>query len=117
MSDHDTAMDDFEWMNVREAVNRYTEPGQFIAFLGYEWTVQRRLGGHHNVFYRRPFDERVSAQLAPNLAALYQGLRERYDTNDVLIIPHAHQPGDWRNSDTDMESLSLIHISEPTRPY
>ena len=108
MSDHDTAMDDFEWMNVREAVNRYTEPGQFIAFLGYEWTVQRRLGGHHNVFYRRPFDERVSAQLAPNLAALYQGLRERYDTNDVLIIPHAHQPGDWRNSDTDMESLVEI---------
>ncbi|MYC67791.1 MAG: DUF3604 domain-containing protein [Acidobacteriia bacterium] len=108
MSDHDTAMDDLEWKNVREAVIRYSEPGRFIAFLGYEWTVQRRFGGHHNVFYRRPFDERVGAQLAPNLASLYQGLRERYDTNDVLIIPHAHQPGDWRNSDTDMESLVEI---------
>ena len=108
MSDHDTAMDDFEWNSVREAVSRYSEPGQFIAFLGYEWTVQRRFGGHHNVFYRRPFNERVSAQLAPNLAALYQGLRERYDTNDVLIIPHAHQPGDWRSSDTDMETLVEI---------
>ena len=108
MSDHDTAMDDLEWKNVREAVIRYSEPGEFITFLGYEWTVQRRYGGHHNVFYRRPFDERVGAQLAPNLAALYQGLRERYHTNDVLIIPHAHQPGDWRNSDTDMESLVEI---------
>ena len=108
MSDHDTAMDDFEWKNVREAVSRYNEPGKFIAFLGYEWTVQRRFGGHHNVFYRRPFEERVGAQVAPNLAALYQGLRTRYDTNDVLIIPHAHQPGDWRNSDTDMETLVEI---------
>ena len=108
MSDHDTAMDDFEWKNVREAVGRYSVPGKFIAFLGYEWTVQRRFGGHHNVFYRRPFEERVGAQMAPNLAALYQGLRERYDTNDVLIIPHAHQPGDWRNSDTDMETLVEI---------
>ena len=108
MSDHDTAMDDFEWKNVREAVSRYNEPGRFVAFLGYEWTVQRRFGGHHNVFYRRPFEQRVGAQEAPNLAALYQGLRERYDPNDILIIPHAHQPGDWRNSDTDMETLVEI---------
>ncbi len=108
MSDHDTAMDDFEWKNVREGVQRYNEPGRFVAFLGYEWTVQRRYGGHHNVFFRRPFEERVSAQVAPNLAALYQGLRERYDTNDVVIIPHAHQPGDWRSSDPDMETLVEI---------
>ncbi len=108
MSEHDTAMDDFEWKNIREGVQRYNDPGEFVAFLGYEWTVQRRYGGHHNVFYREPFPTRVSAQAAPNLALLYQGLRELYDTNDVVIIPHAHQPGDWRNSDTDMETLVEI---------
>ena len=108
MSDHDTAMDDLEWERVRQAVSRYSEPGRFVAFLGYEWTVQRRFGGHHNVFYRRPFDERIDAQSAPNLTALYQRLRERYDPNDILIIPHAHQPGDWRNSDTDMGPLVEI---------
>ena len=108
MSDHDTAMDDLEWERVREAVNSYIEPGRFVPFLGYEWTVQRRFGGHHNVFYRRPFEDRIDAQQAPNLTALYQGLRERYDTNDVLIIPHAHQPGDWRNSDADMETVVEI---------
>lgn len=108
MSEHDTAMDDLEWKNIREAVNRYSDSGRFVAFLGYEWTVQRRNGGHHNVFYRRPFKERVGAQVAPNLAALYQGLRERYDTNDIVIIPHAHQPGDWRNSDPDMENVVEI---------
>ena len=108
MSDHDTAMDDLEWESVREAVNSYSEPGRFVTFLGYEWTVQRRFGGHHNVFYRRPFEDRIDAQQAPNLTALYQGLRERYDTNDVLIIPHAHQPGDWRNSDADMETVVEI---------
>ena len=46
--------------------------------------------------------------MAPNLAALYQGLRERYDPNDILIIPQAHQPGDCRNSDTDMQTLVEI---------
>ncbi len=108
VTDHDTAMDDREWKEVREAVDRYSEQGEFVAFLGYEWTVQRRLGGHHNVFYRRPFEERVGAHAAPNLSALYQGLRERYGASDVLIIPHAHQAGDWRNSDTDMETLVEI---------
>ena len=108
MSDHDTAMDELEWKNVRDAVIRYSERGRFVASLGYEWTVQRRFRGHHNVFYRLPFSERVGAQIAPNLVTLYQGLRERYDTNDFRIIPHAHQPGDWRNSDTDMETLVEI---------
>ncbi len=108
MSEHDTAMDDFEWKNIREGVQRYNDPGKFIAFLGYEWTVQRRYGGHHNVFFRRPFETRVSAQMAPNLAALYEGLRARYDTNDVVIIPHAHQPGDWRKNDPDMETVVEI---------
>ena len=52
--------------------------------------------------------KRVGAQIAPNLSALYQGLRERYDTNDVVIIPHAHQAGDWRKNDPEMETLIEI---------
>ena len=108
LSEHDIWLDDREWRTMQQAVERYSEPGKFIAFLGYEWTVRRQWGGHHNVFFRSPRRSRVGAQIAPNLSALYQGLRERYDTNDVVIIPHAHQAGDWRSSDPDMESLIEI---------
>ncbi len=108
LSEHDGHLDDFEWKNMREAVERYNDPGKFIAFLGYEWTVQRRFGGHHNVFYRKPFETRVGKHIAPNLSLLYQELRERFDTNDVVIIPHAHQSGDWRRSDPDMQTLIEI---------
>ena len=94
LSEHDIWLTDAEWEAMRRAVVRYSEPGKFIAFLGYEWTVRRQWGGHHNVFFRTPQRrERVGAQIAPSLSELYQGLRERYDTNDVVIIPHAPPGG------------------------
>ncbi len=109
LSEHDIWLTDAEWEAMRGATIRYTEAGKFIAFLGYEWTVRRQWGGHHNVFFRSPRRrERVGAQIAPTLSQLYQGLRDRYDTNDVVIIPHAHQAGDWRQNDPDMESMIEI---------
>ncbi len=109
LSEHDIWLTDAEWEAMRRAAVRYSETGKFIAFLGYEWTVRRQWGGHHNVFFRTPQRrERVGAQIAPTLSKLYQGLRERYDTNDVVIIPHAHQAGDWRENDPDMESMIEI---------
>ena len=109
LSEHGIWLTDAEWEAMRRAVVRYSEPGKFVAFLGYEWTVRRQWGGHHNVFFRTPYRrERVGSQIAPTLSKLYQGLRERYDTNDVVIIPHAHQAGDWRQNDPDMESMIEI---------
>lgn len=109
LSEHDIWLTDAEWEAMRRAVVRYSEPGKFVAFLGYEWTVRRQWGGHHNVFFRTPYRrERVGAQIAPTLSKLYRSLRERYDTNDVVIIPHAHQSGDWRQNDPDMESMIEI---------
>ncbi len=108
LSEHDKYMDDGEWRDMQNAVRKYSKAGEFVAFLSYEWTVRRPLGGHHNVFFRTPDRERVPIQGQPYLSRLYQGLRERYDTKDVLIIPHAHNAGDWRRSDPDMERLVEI---------
>jgi hypothetical protein len=90
------------------AVHRYSDPGRFVAFLAYEWTANRAFGGHHNVFFRSPDRDRVPAQMFYNLSLLYQGLRNKYLTKDVLIIPHAHQTADWRHSDPDLERLVEI---------
>ncbi len=108
-SEHDVWMDDNEWEILRRIVQQYNEDGRFIAYLGYEWTIASTQGGHHNVLFRTAEGrQRVSVQHYPSLSRLYQGLREQNDSNDVLIIPHAHQKGDYRISDPEMENLVEI---------
>ena len=108
-SEHDAWMDDNEWELLRRMVQKYGEEGRFLAYLGYEWTISQTQGGHHNVLFRTPEGrQRVASQRYPVLSSLYQGLREQNDTKDVLIIPHAHQKGDYRMADPEMETLVEI---------
>ncbi len=115
LSEHDIWMDDFEWNHLKKMVDKYRIPGKFTTILSFEWTSRFAYGGHHNVFFRDvPGRLRVPNQKAPLLNELYEGLRENNDTGDVLIIPHAHQPGDWTNSDNDMERLVEIQSGHGT---
>lgn len=108
-SEHDIWMDDHEWEVLRENVRTYTEQGAFIAYLGYEWSVRNFSGGHHNVLFRTPDGrDRIPVQFYPTLSRLYQGLRATADTEDVVIIPHAHQAGDYRQNDPELEPLIEI---------
>lgn len=108
-SEHDIWMDDREWEILRENVQTFSEEGRFIAYLGYEWTVRNLQGGHHNVLYRTPEGRaRIPVQYYPTLSRLYQGLRTSAQTQDVLVIPHAHQAGDYRQSDPELETLVEI---------
>ena len=105
-SEHDVWLDDAEWELSKRAVEAFDEPGRFIPYLGWEWTRPARFGGHHNVLYRDTADRTpVSALEYPTLSRLYQGLHARYDADDVLVIPHAHNPGDYRQSDPRLEPL------------
>ena len=108
-SEHDIWMDDYEWQVLKNNVENYSEKGRFIAFLGYEWTIQNFQGGHHNVLFRNTKGrDRVPAQTHGTLSRLYQGLREKHDSRDVVVIPHAHQPGDYRLNDPELEPLVEI---------
>ena len=108
LTDHDSSMDDREWRMFQELSRSFTEEGRFVAYLGYEWSATRDLGGHHNVFFRTPDHDRVPNQEAPTLPDLYEGLRRENASEDVLIIPHAHQAGDWNQGDGDLEKLVEI---------
>lgn len=115
LSEHDIWMDDYEWRTLQEMVEKYREPGRFTTLLGFEWTSRFPFGGHHNVFFRSaPGRSRVANQQAPLLNELYEGLRAGNDPDDVLIIPHAHQPGDWTESDPEMERLVEIQSGHGT---
>ena len=108
-SEHDIWMDDFEWNVLADNVRRYSKEGEFIAFLGYEWTIRNYQGGHHNVLFRTPDERRrIPAQEFGTLSLLYQGLRTHHDPEDVVVIPHAHQAGDYRLNDPMLEPLVEI---------
>ena len=108
-SEHDIWLDDFEWNALTENVRRFSKEGEFVAFLGYEWTIQNIQGGHHNVLFRTPDGRRrMPAQSYGTLSKLYQGLRTHHDAEDVVVIPHAHQAGDYRLNDPALEPLVEI---------
>jgi hypothetical protein len=104
-SEHDVYMDDFEWQTLQDLARTSTEEGRFVAFLGYEWSVRRARGGHHNVLFRLPDRQRVGIHRADHLPELYRLLAEENEPDDVLIIPHAHQAGDWTQNDPELERL------------
>lgn len=108
-SEHDIFMDDAEWESLRRIVMQNLDEGRFIPFLGYEWTVDNRNGGHHNVLFRTPQDrQRFDARRFPSLSRLYAGIRASVPEKDVLLIPHAHNSGDWRV--VDPELVRLVEI-------
>ena len=114
LSEHDIWTDDREWQVMRENAKSFLDEGRFVPFLGYEWTRATSSGGHHNVFFRHDVAYRVSAQIAPELARLYQALRRAYAEEDVLVVPHAHAPGDWSQSDPAVERLIEITSTHGT---
>ena len=108
-SEHDIWTDDFEWEVMKRNVATYSEEGRFIAYLGYEWSTRNLFGGHHNVLFRTPEDRlRVPTQYFPTLSDLYAGLRDLHDPADVVVIPHAHQSGNYRLSDPKLQPLVEI---------
>ena len=110
LSEHDIWLDDFEWKALKALVIQYHQPGKFIPFLGYEWTMGINRGGHHNILFRTPEGrETVPAQNANRLPLLYAGLHAANDPEDVLVIPHAHQSGNWAQNDPELEKLVEIY--------
>jgi hypothetical protein len=109
LSEHDIWLDDQEWAGMQRLARETSRDGQFAAFLGYEWTSPRETGGHHNVFFRTPDRKRVPVHVAPTLPELYRGLHAQVAPEDVIIIPHAHQAGDWTQNDGELEKLVEIY--------
>ena len=108
-SEHDIWTDDHEWNVLRENVEQHSEEGHFIAYLGYEWTTRNLYGGHHNVLFRTATGrQRVPTQFYPRLSELYAGLKLNNNPEDVLVIPHAHQSGNYRLGDPKLQSLIEI---------
>jgi hypothetical protein len=132
ITDHDSHFIGREWEQTQEAAARRTEPGRFVAFLGYEWShvAGEPSGdwGHRNVIYRGTDGpllrcDREETNTAPKLWA---ALKEQVPVADCLVIPHhpARAASEvWWNLDqwdADLERLvevySLWGSSEKSGP-
>ena len=108
LTGHDLFLSQKGWDEIRRETEKANRDGQFVAYMGYEWTQQYRNGGHHNVFFKTDKGRYVTRWEAPKPNQLYEKLRAIDATDNVLIIPHAHEPGDWNYNDPEMERLVEI---------
>lgn len=113
LPEHDQWLDDWEWGTLKADVERNYQEDLFIPLLGYEWTMPAAKGGHQTVIFREPFGrDRIAKHTTDRLSDLYTQLRRGNATEDVLIIPHAHAPGDWRYADPRLLALVEIHSEQ-----
>ena len=68
-----------EWEMLKEASRKNNAPGEFVTFLGYEWSSSRY--GDHNVYYMHDDEPLVIPHTLPEL---YRALRNRM----AIVIPH-----------------------------
>ncbi|MFO7897623.1 MAG: DUF3604 domain-containing protein [Planctomycetota bacterium] len=109
--DHHWETPDRLWQITCAAVERWNEPGRFVAILGYEWAKWRRNGdGDRNVYYledRRPMF-RSGDDDFPHPPDLFEAL----DGETALVIPHhtghAGNFCDWKDHDPAHERLVEI---------
>ncbi len=109
LSSHDIMISELYLRDVLRATAKYHSDHRFVTLKGYEWTQDTRFGGHHNVYYRSTEQRNVPAYEAPMISDLYRIQREINGAENVLIIPHCHQPGDWNFNDAAMERLVEIY--------
>ncbi|WP_181686892.1 DUF3604 domain-containing protein [Halorhabdus salina] len=104
---------------MKEIVREFTDEGQFLPLLGYEWTQQPTVGGHVNVY----FDCIEEAELFDSISEesdtyekLFDRLREFNDRGEgrAVAAPHhtaeSSYPFDFDATDYDDEVAPLVEI-------
>jgi hypothetical protein len=109
LTGHDVALSAAGWEEIRRETAAANRPGSFVAYMGYEWSMVYQFGGHHNVFFKDDNGRYATWREAPELPELYERLREIQAIDNVLVIPHAHEPGNWNISDGELERLVEIY--------
>lgn len=51
VTSHDYEIMPVDWETIKEATKQAHRPGEYVTFLGYEWTGWTRNGGDHNIIY------------------------------------------------------------------
>lgn len=106
LTGHDVMLSEVHFRHNFLVSDAFNQPEDgFVTFRAYEWTNNWRFGGHHNVFLLDDRQRPITVMEAPELKDMVDALGDTNDRNKVLLIPHAHQPGDW-----NIEGAELVEI-------
>lgn len=113
VSDHTDGVDDlYAWWRTQKIADVFQAPGSFVAFYGYERSVEFP-NGHRNVFFARR-----GARITPisgGESAGFEGAETLYwylRRNDGFSIPHTTgrtSGTDWRDNDARVETLVELY--------
>ena len=117
ISDHAFITTDGMWEDIKAATSRHHRPGEYVTFLGYEWSGPRDVGGDHNVYttaddmplvrsflgynYRNLRHYHGPRRQAGHVEDLFRVLAENFRDENLLTIPHfGGRPGnpEWHNA-------------------
>lgn len=112
LTDHDHALDDETWGAVQDGVRRHYDPGQFVTFLGYEWTNNRY--GHQNVYFPGDAGPLIRARGEGGQFITPEDLWRRWKADGVraISIPHhvgvSQFPIDWTFYDPVFQPVTEV---------
>lgn len=133
ITDHAESLNDDRWEIIKQATEKYYDPGKFVTLLGFEWThpsgnvVWKPLlkeglppsklsiprYGHRNVYYKGMEGDYYAwnAPRSNTPEKLWKRLREQ--GNQSLVIPHHPAsyifPVDWKYFNPEFERLVEIY--------
>ncbi len=104
---------------MKDVVDDFYDPGEFVTLFAYEWTRQPHKGGHVNVYYESPDDAELFDSISGGTNTyekLWRRLREWRENHDdrVLTAPHHSAEGiypfDFASTDYDDEMAPLVQV-------
>lgn len=112
LTGHDVMLSEVHFRHNFLVSDAFNQPDDgFVTFRAYEWTNSWRFGGHHNVFLLDDTQKVITVMQAPQLPDMIAALSEVNDREKVLLIPHAHQPGDWNVQGAELVEIYSQHGS------
>ena len=116
ISDHAFITTDRMWEDIKAATKSAHRPGEYVTFLGYEWSGPQDVGGDHNVYtteddmplfrsflgysYGNLRHYHGPERQAGHVEDLFRALSENFRNENLLTIPHyGGRPGNpqWHN--------------------
>ncbi|MCL2740745.1 MAG: DUF3604 domain-containing protein [Oscillospiraceae bacterium] len=119
VTSHDMELDDGAWAEVADETRKANRPGDFVAFLGYEWSGLPDEGGDNNVYYLSGEGPLVRNSAidgpwcVPGVRSERIDLREtirriRASTDGFMVIPHCG----GRQSNPDYHDPTVMPVFE-----
>ncbi len=116
ISDHAFITTDAMWEDIKAATRKFHEPGEYVTFLGYEWSGPSDVGGDHNVYtteddmpllrsflqysYANYRQYHGPERQVGHVEDLFRALAGNFREENLLTIPHyGGRPGnpEWHN--------------------